>query len=176
MKVELIFTLVLLCAVLPIKGQVQEAKCMDKGLVNPEDGSWVGHLIDSDKYADYIDQIHDIGHTVAYNDVHSCYTLQPGTYEEGGVTKRYLTCCYLEYKFKLLSNSDKYTSRCCIPIKTEEINGADFDDVVNNMKTKISKAMGVGTVLDEDIDDLSIVCSKSSFLKVSALLLLAFLL
>ncbi len=166
MKVELIFTLVLLCAVLPIKGQ---ETCQSKMLVD-SDGNWNGEKI-APKYADYIDQTKDVGHTIAYNGVHSCYTLQPGPIP--GTSKNYLTCCYIEYKFKLKSNSDKYTSRACIPIKSEEING-DFESFVDGMDDKIYGKM-TDAVVDE-VSDVSIVCSKSSFLKVSALLLLAFLL
>ncbi len=167
MKIELIFTLVLLCAVLPIKGQ---KTCQSKMLVNP-DGTWNGENLE-DKIDDYIDQINDIGHTIAYNGVHSCYTLQPN--DDG--TNTYLTCCYLEYKFKIQSNEDVYTSRACIPIRADQING-DIDNfessVIDVLENGIrEKANGV----IEEVKEVSVVCSKSSFLKVSALLLLAFLL
>ncbi len=166
MKVELIFTLVLLCAVLPIKGQ---DSCESKMIVDPN-GNWL--LRD-----DYIDQTKDIGVTKAFNGVHSCYTLKPGQYTDTDhTTKNYLTCCYLEYKFKIQSNEDVYTSRACIPIRADQING-DIDNfessVIDVLENGIrEKSNGV----IEEVKDVSVVCSKSSFLKVSALLLLAFLL
>ncbi len=156
MKAQLIFTLAILCVVLPIKGQTE---CTSKEIVD-KNGEW-----NFDNIEDYIDQEKDIGHTLAYNGVHSCYTLNPKNTD--------LTCCYIKFKYKLVSNSDTYTSRGCISLSAEQINGSFKENVIKPLETSIVDG-GNGRI--EKVKDVSVVCSKSSFLKVTALLLLAFLL
>ena len=101
-------------------------------------------------YADY---------KYAYHGVPSCASL---TSDDDTV------CCYIKVKFKNEIADEKYTHRGCIQLTFEE--WAKIDETIQKLETNIAKNNLNVTKVDVDID------CNSKFIKLTGLILLAFLL
>ena len=103
------------------------------------------------KYANY-DRV--------YHGIASCYSL---TVDENEL------CCYIKNHFKNEEADKKFTHKGCIPVNYTELNNG-IDDYIKRLKTNIEGNGKNITKVDIDID-----CS-SNFIKLTGLLLIAFLL
>ena len=100
-------------------------------------------------YADY---------KYAYHGVSSCASLSS---DDG-------TCCYMKVKFKNEVADEKYTHRGCIQVTLEQ--WADIDAYIQTLENNIATYNTNVTKVDVDID------CNSKFIKLTGLILLAFLL
>ncbi len=100
-------------------------------------------------YADY---------KYAYHGVSSCAALSS---DDG-------TCCYMKVKFKNEVADEKYTHRGCIQVTFDQ--WKDIDTYIQTLETNIAASNPNVTKVDVHID------CNSKFIKLTGLILLAFLL
>jgi len=96
----------------------------------------------------------------AYHGIASCISLHND--DENSL------CCYLKIKFRNKQVDKKYTHRGCIPMLAKDVE--DLDNFIDNYEAEMEKR-------NENIDkvDIDIDCN-SKFMKITGLVLLAFLL
>ena len=95
-----------------------------------------------------------------YHGIASCYSLS---------VKEDELCCYIKNHFKNEEADKKFTHKGCIPVNYTELNNG-IDDYIKRLKTNIEGNDKNIRKVDIDID-----CS-SNFIKLTGLLLIAFLL
>jgi hypothetical protein len=108
------------------------------------------YVLRESSYADY---------KFAYHGVPSCASLTSD--DDTG-------CCYIKVKFKNEIADEKYTHRGCIQLTFEE--WSKIDETIQKLETNIAKNNLNVTKVDVDID------CNSKFIKLTGLILLAFLL
>ena len=108
------------------------------------------YVLRESSYADY---------KFAYHGVPSCASLTSD--DDTG-------CCYIKVKFKNEIADEKYTHRGCIQLTFEE--WSKIDETIQKLETKITENNLNVTKVDVDID------CNSKFIKLTGLILLAFLL
>ena len=124
--------------------------CSDKAILIGE-----GESLTYSKYANY-DRV--------YHGIASCYSLTlDETVDENKL------CCYIKNHFKSKEVDKKFTHKGCIPVSYEKLNNG-IDNYIKELKTNIEGNDTNITKVDIDID-----CS-SNFIKLTGLLLIAFLL
>ena len=104
------------------------------------------------KYANY-DRV--------YHGIASCYSLSVNKDDE--------LCCYIKNHFKNEEADKKFTHKGCIPVSYDNLTNG-IDNYIKDLKAKIEDNVKNITKVDIDID-----CS-SNFIKLTGLLLIAFLL
>ena len=124
--------------------------CEDKEIINS------GNSLTYGKYSDY-DRV--------YHGVASCYSLATPQYK---TDDNYL-CCYIKNHFKSEEADKKFTHKGCIPVSYDNLTNG-IDNYIKDLKAKIEDNDKNITKVDIDID-----CS-SNFIKLTGLLLIAFLL
>ena len=107
------------------------------------------YVLRESSYADY---------KFAYHGVPSCASLTSG---DGA-------CCYIKVKFKNEIADEKYTHRGCIQLTFEE--WSKIDETIQKYENNIAEKNPNVTKVDVDID------CNSKFIKLTGLILLAFLL
>ena len=112
----------------------------------------VGDSLTYSKYANY-DRV--------YHGIASCYSLSVDNEDE--------LCCYIKNHFKSEEADKKFTHKGCIPVPYERLKDG-IDKYIKLLKTNIEGNVKNITKVDIDID-----CS-SNFIKLTGLLLIAFLL
>ena len=122
--------------------------CSEKAIIIGEDDSY---SLTYSKYANY-DRV--------YHGIASCYSL---TVDENEL------CCYIKNHFKNEEADKKFTHKGCIPVSYDDLNKG-IDNYIKDLKAKIEEKVKNITKVDIDID-----CS-SNFIKLTGLLLIAFLL
>ena len=120
--------------------------CADKEIINSDNSLTYG------KYSDY-DRV--------YHGVESCYSL--------ATDDNYL-CCYIKNHFKSEEADKKFTHKGCIPVSLNVLNENTLDNFINGLEDGIEKNDETIRKVDIDID------CNSKFIKLTGLLLLAFLL
>ena len=121
--------------------------CEEKAIINTIDYS-----LTYDKYNDY-DKV--------YHDIASCYSLH---------TKENNLCCYIKNHFKSEEADKKFTQRGCIQVSLDTLNSGGIGNFIKDLENKIEDKDHNITKVDIDID------CNSRFIKLTGLLLLAFLL
>ena len=120
--------------------------CSEKAIIIGD-----GDSLTYSKYANY-DRV--------YHGIASCYSL---------TVKEDQLCCYIKNHFKSEEADKKFTHKGCIPVPYDELNKG-IDNYIKDLKAKIEDNVKNITKVDIDID-----CS-SNFIKLTGLLLIAFLL
>ena len=103
----------------------------------------------------YYDDILD--HKEAFNKISSCASLR---------SSQNTSCCYIKVKFRNRAADKKYTHRGCIEVSGTE--WSDIDSFIANTRNRINTT-------NIDKVDVDVDCN-SKFIKLTALVLLAFLL
>ena len=120
--------------------------CSEKAIIIGD-----GDSLTYSKYANY-DRV--------YHGIASCYSLS--------VNETQL-CCYIKNHFKSEEADKKFTHKGCIPVSYSKLNDG-IDNYIKELKANITTNVKNITKVDIDID-----CS-SNFIKLTGLLLIAFLL
>ena len=120
--------------------------CSEKAIIIGD-----GDSLTYSKYANY-DRV--------YHGIASCYSLS--------VNEDQL-CCYIKNHFKSEEADKKFTHKGCIPVSYDNLTNG-IDNYIKDLKAKIEDNDKNITKVDIDID-----CS-SNFIKLTGLLLIAFLL
>ena len=120
--------------------------CADKEIINSDNSLTYG------KYSDY-DRV--------YHGVASCYSL---------VTKDNYLCCYIKNHFKSEEADKKFTHKGCIPVSLDVLKENGLGSFINSLEDGIEQNDETIRKVDIDID------CNSYFIKLTGLLLLAFLL
>ena len=120
--------------------------CSEKAIIIGD-----GDSLTYSKYANY-DRV--------YHGIASCYSLS--------VNETQL-CCYIKNHFKSEEADKKFTHKGCIPVSYDKLNNG-IDNYIKDLKTNLETNEKNITKVDIDID-----CS-SNFIKLTGLLLIAFLL
>ena len=107
------------------------------------------------KYSDY-DRV--------YHGVASCYSLVTNDTDDN-----YL-CCYIKNHFKSEEADKKFTHKGCIPVPLKVLNENGLGSFINSLEDGIEQNDDTIRKVDIDID------CNSKFIKLTGLLLLAFLL
>lgn len=145
-------------------------KCSEKSLIMyPQTGT----KQEEDNHGKFIDEIRNdlqSDQYYAYNGLDSCYTLNP----EGNTRNKnydYMTCCYLEIKYEIISAETKHHAYGCYPVTENQLFSGSFkSSVVEPLKTRIQSKNP-----EIKIKNIKLKCNSSSFLKVTGLFLLALL-
>ena len=125
--------------------------CEDKEIINS------GNSLTYGKYSDY-DRV--------YHGVASCYSLATPQYK---TDDNYL-CCYIKNHFKSEEADKKFTHKGCIPVPLTVLNENGLGNFIKDLEDNIEKNDETIRKVDIDID------CNSKFIKLTGLLLLAFLL
>ena len=120
--------------------------CADKEIINSDNSLTYG------KYSDY-DRV--------YHGVASCYSL---------ATNDTYLCCYIKNHFKSEEADKKFTHKGCIPVPLKVLNENGLGSFINSLEDGIEQNDDTIRKVDIDID------CNSKFIKLTGLLLLAFLL
>ena len=120
--------------------------CEEKAIINSDYSLTYG------KYDDY-DRI--------YHGVASCYSL---------IADDDNLCCYIKNKFKSEEADKKFTHKGCVQVPLTTLNEGKLDDFIGDCEKSIQVRDNNVTKVEIDID------CKSKYIKLTGLLLLAFLL
>ena len=124
--------------------------CKDKEIINFSDNS-----LTYGKYSDY-DRV--------YHGVASCYSLAT----DGDCDD--CLCCYIKNHFKSEEADKKFTHKGCIPVSLDVLKENGLGSFINSLEDGIEQNDETIRKVDIDID------CNSNFIKLTGLLLLAFLL
>ena len=119
-------------------------------------------------YGSYTLNVYDRDYDIAYNDFASCATLR--TEQKDGI------CCYLKLKIDNSLYDETFTQRGCYELTFSNITeledqDKDFDEIIDNLETRINNANKGYNVT---VDKISLDCSSKfiQFVGISLLLLL----